>query len=82
MINDVLSSQKFMTSGYNNTANEASEPTVKNTMMSILKEEHQIGHDIFVEMQSRGWYQTEAAPQDKVNQTKSEFSADCQDCRI
>ena len=80
MINDVLSTQKFMTSGYNNSANEASEPTVKNAMMSILDEEHVIQHQVFEEMESRGWYPTEAAAKDKINQVKDKFATHCQNC--
>ena len=73
MIGDILSTQKFLTSGYNTVANESCEPTVRSAMMSILEDEHTIGHEVFVEMQSRGWYQTESAPQDKINQTKQKF---------
>lgn len=82
MMNDVLSSQKFITSGYNTTANEAGEPSVKNVMMSILDEEHAIQHDVFCEMQTRGWYQTEAAPQNKVQETKDKFSQNCPSCTL
>ncbi len=80
MIGDVLSSQKFITSGYNTVANEASEPTVKNAFMSILEEEHEIGHDVFMNMKSRGWYETEDAPQNKIDQAKQKFSQNCQNC--
>lgn len=80
MIGDVLSTQKFIASGYNTAASEASEVGVKQTLMSILEEEHSIQHDVFVEMQNRGWYQTEAAPQNKIDQTKQKFSANCQYC--
>lgn len=71
---DVLSTQKSITDGYNTTANEASEPSVKNAMMSILDDEHRIQHEVFLEMQKRGWYQTEPAPENKINQTKQKFS--------
>ena len=74
MLNDVLSSQKFMTDGYNLTANESDEPTVRNTVMSILDEEHSIQHEVFTEMKNRGWYQTEQAPQNKIDETKQKFS--------
>ena len=80
MMNDVLSSQKFITSGYNTTANEAGEPAVKNVIMTILDEEHKIQHEVFSEMQNRGWYQTEAAPQNKVQETKDKFSENCPSC--
>lgn len=82
MMNDVLSTQKFIANGYNTNAGEASAPTVKNAMMSILEEEHDMQHEIFVEMQGRGWYQTESAPQSKIEQTKQAFCSCCNDCRI
>ena len=77
IMNDILSTQKFITGGYNTNANESAEPTVKNAMMSILDEEHTIQHDVFLEMQKRGWYQTEAAPQQKVDDTKQKFCNSC-----
>ncbi len=77
MINDALSSQKFISDGYNTGANEAAAPTVKSTLMSLLEDEHTIQHDLFVQMQKRGWYQTEAAPQQKIDETKSKFSTCC-----
>ena len=69
-ITDVLTTQKTATDGYNTFANEASDPTVKNTLMTILKEEHDIQHEVFTEMSKRGWYQTEAAEDNKINQAK------------
>ena len=77
MITDALSSQKFISEGYNTGANEAAEVTVKNTLMSLLEEEHMIQHDLFSQMQKRGWYQTEAAPQQKIDETRAKFSSCC-----
>ena len=79
-ITDVLSTQKTVTSGYNTFANEASDPTVKNTLMSILAEEHDIQHEVFTEMNKRGWYQTEAAQDNKITQAKQKFAADTSCC--
>ena len=76
-LDDALSSQKFISDGYNTSANEAAEPMVKNTLMSLLEEEHDIQHDLFLQMQKRGWYQTEPAPQQKIDETKSKFSTCC-----
>ena len=75
MLNDVLSSQKFMTDGYNTTANESDGTIVRSTLMSILDEEHSIQHDVFTEMKARGWYQTEQAPQNKIDETKQKFNS-------
>lgn len=76
-ISDALSSQKFITDGYNTSANEAAASVVKNTLMSLLEDEHNIQHDLFSQMQKRGWYQTEAAPQQKIDETRTKFSSCC-----
>ena len=81
MITDVLSTHKFVTDGYNTLANEAADPTVRNTFMSLLDEEHQIQHSVFTEMSKRGWYPTECAPQDKINTVKQKFAPDCRSCQ-
>jgi spore coat protein CotF len=74
MMKDLLSSQKFITDGYNNHANEAATPAVLSDFMNILRDEHQIQNDVFCEMQTRGWYPTEAADQNKVIQAKRKYS--------
>jgi spore coat protein CotF len=80
MMGDVLSTQKFITNGYNNNAIEASGAEVKNVLLSILDEEQTLQHEIFTEMQGRGWYQTEAAQQAKIQETKSKFQENCHCC--
>jgi spore coat protein CotF len=71
---DLLSSQKFITDNYNSHDNEAATPAVLTDFMNILREEHQIQNDVFCEMQTRGWYPTEAADQNKVSQAKQKYS--------
>ena len=73
IMTDLLSSQKFVTDGYNTSANECACPHLRSDMMNILNEEHQIQSDVFNEMHSRGWYPTEAAEQSKINQVKQKF---------
>ena len=75
MLTDMLSSQKFVTEGYNSFANECATPSVKTSFMNILTEEHQIQNEVFGEMQKRGWYQVEAADQNKVTQTKQKYQS-------
>ena len=74
IMTDLLSSQKFVTDGYNTSANECATPCLRSDMLNILNEEHQIQSDVFSEMQKRGWYPTEAADQNKITQTKQKFS--------
>lgn len=75
MLTDALSSEKFMTDHYNQYANECASPSLMNEFMNLLSEEHQIQHDVFTEMHKRGWYQTQEAPAEKVQQAKLKFSS-------
>ena len=74
MLTDALSSEKFMTENYNTYANECASPSLMNEFMNLLSEEHQIQHDVFSELQKRGWYKTQSAPAEKVQQAKMKFS--------
>lgn len=68
MMTDMLSTQKFIASNYNNYAGEISTKQAKNKLMKILGEEHDIQFKIFENMQAKGWYETTNAPQAKVDQ--------------
>lgn len=74
MMFDAISSQKFMTDIYNTFANECSEPNIRNEMLNILQDEHQIQADIFTELQKRGWYATTPADQNQIQSTKQKFT--------
>lgn len=75
LMNDVLSSQKFMSDTYNTFTNECATPNVRDGFMSILSEEHQIQSEVFDLMKQRGWYQTPAADQQKVSQAKQQYQS-------
>lgn len=75
MLIDALSSEKYMTDGYNTFTNECASPSLMNEFMNLLCEEHQIQHDVFTEMQKRGWYPTQPATEDKIQQAKLKFSS-------
>lgn len=75
MITDALTSQKSITGSYNTFANECATPALRSEFMNILSDEHQIQHEIFTEMQKRGWYQVEAAEKNKVDQAKQKYAA-------
>ena len=75
IMNDALISQKFLTDDYNIFAGECSTPAVYNDFMTILAEEHQIQNEVFQEMSKRGWYQTQPAEQQKINETRTKFAA-------
>jgi spore coat protein CotF len=75
MMEDVLSSQKWITESYNTFANECSSPALKSEFVNLLNEEHQIQHDLFSEMHKRGWYAVEQADQNKVSQAKQKYTS-------
>ena len=68
MMTDMLSTQKFIASNYNNYAGECASKQAKSKLMKILSEEHDIQFKIFENMQAKGWYETAPAPRDKLNQ--------------
>ena len=72
-MDDILASQKQITADYNTAANECASGALQSEFMTLLGEEHQIQMEIFQEMQKRGWYATEPADQNKVNQAKQKF---------
>lgn len=74
MLDDVLTTQKVITSSYNLFANECASKKLRDDMMCLLHEEHDIQADIFTEMQTRGWYSTPVAEQQKIDSTKTKFS--------
>lgn len=80
-ITDALTSQKFLTGEYNNYVNEAATPEVKNALLSILNDEHSIQHDVWVEMNNRGWYPVEKAEDQKLQQEKMKFGSFCESCK-
>jgi len=74
LLQDVLSSQKFVTGNYNTTVNECALPELRKEMLSILNDEHCIQAEVFCEMQKRGWYPTTPAEQQKIQEAKQKFS--------
>ena len=73
MLEDVLTSQKQITGLYNTYANECATTAIRDEMMNILHDEHDIQADIFMEMQKRGWYPTPMAEDQKIQSTKQKF---------
>ena len=79
-LTDALSSQKQMTDNYNTYANECSSQALKDVLMNILTDEHNIQHEVWKEMNTRGWYPTEAAEQSKIEKEKNKFANCCRTC--
>jgi len=74
MMQDILSSQKMITSTYNTYSTECACPGLREDMLKILREEHDIQASIFTDMNNRGWYPVVPADQNKVSEVKQKFS--------
>jgi spore coat protein CotF len=75
ILQDSLISQKHISDSYNTYAGECVNEQLRSTMLNILGDEHKIQADIFNSMQSHGWYQVEAAEQQKIQQARQKFQA-------
>lgn len=75
ILGDGLDTAKATTSNYNKFSNECSHENVRNTMLDILADEHDIQDDIYHIMSARGYYPVCAADQKKIDDTKQRFSA-------
>ncbi|MDD5952947.1 MAG: spore coat protein [Oscillospiraceae bacterium] len=73
ILEDVLSSEKAMTGAYSTFTNECSTPQIRNEFLNLLNEEHQMQADVFDEMKKRGWYPTQNAQQNKIDQARQKY---------
>ncbi|MDA3732876.1 spore coat protein [Niameybacter massiliensis] len=77
---DALEAQKSATALYNLIANECAKKELKDTMVNLLNDEHNLQYGVFTSMHNRGFYPTPPAEQQKVDQAKQTFApqAHCQ----
>lgn len=73
MMEDGLSSQKQISSNYNTCASECSDNQLRATFLNILKDEQDLGAQIFDEMSARGWYPVKQAQQSDITKAKEKF---------
>ena len=74
ILQDGLISQKHISESYNTFAGECVNEQLRTAFLNILDDEHRIQADIFCTMQANGWYQVEAAEQQKIVQARQKFS--------
>ena len=74
---DGLSAQKSATALFNMSANECAHADIRGTVLKILQEEHLIQADVFEMMHQRGFYETPAAEDKKVQEEKQKFAKCC-----
>jgi len=74
ILQDSIISQKLISDSYNTFAGECVNEQLRGAFLNILDDEHRIQADIFCCMQKNGWYQTEPAEQQKLQQTRLKYS--------
>lgn len=70
---DALTAEKAITGVYNTFTNECACPNLRNTMLQLLNEEHNLQAEVFTEMHSRGFYPTPMAETQKIDQAKQKY---------
>lgn len=73
VLSDALSAQKACTELFNMASNECVHEDVRETLLDILEEEHEIQQDVFCMMHTKGMYPTPEADEKKVQQLKQQY---------
>ena len=74
ILGDGLSAEKATTNLFNTASTECVHDNVRNTMLKILEQEHSIQNEVFNMMHARGFYETPAADEKKVQEAQQKFS--------
>ena len=62
---------------YMHGAVESSTANIRQAFSSAFDEALSMGDTIYQQMTAKGWYQTDAAPQQKLQQMKQKFTPTC-----
>ncbi|GGF32323.1 hypothetical protein GCM10010954_34410 [Halobacillus andaensis] len=73
-VNDLLTTEKYMTGAYNIALNEASNQTLYQDLATIFKETQDCQRNLYNLMFKNGWYALEQAEQTKVQNSYQQFS--------
>lgn len=74
ILGDALTTEKTSTCNYNTYSNECVHNEVRDVMLRILAQEHEIQNDVFNLMHERGLYPTPGADEKKLQETKAKFA--------
>ena len=75
IITNALNPQKLLTANYNTAAGECANNQLRCAMMDLWKDEHEIQNDIFVDMNSRGWYPVQQAQPQQIEMAKQQLNS-------
>lgn len=73
-INDILATEKYLTDSFNVFTKETSNNKLYSDIKQILNDTHNCTRDIFNIMNQKGFYNLEAAQQQKIQQAWNKFS--------
>lgn len=74
ILDDCLSTQKFLANTQNTYANEAASTELRTDILNILNEEHQLQAQLFQAASQRGWYNPKRASDQEIAQAQSKYS--------
>lgn len=72
-INDILSTEKYMTSSYVTYLHEASHTSLYHDIQMIFNETQNAQRELYNVMFQKGWYKIEPADQQKLQQSHQQF---------
>jgi len=73
IVDDCLSTQKFLTSQQNTYAGESASNELRSDLLNILNEEQQLQAQLFQAASQRGWYNPKRASDQEIAETQSKF---------
>lgn len=77
-LTDALVTEKYISNGYNTATIESANSQLMEAFAGILRDEHQIQHEIFLEMHNRGWYRPKAADMNELSQNMNKWNQELQ----
>ncbi|MCD5414225.1 MAG: spore coat protein [Clostridiales bacterium] len=73
LMNDLLLSEKQVSSAYNTGITETSCTELRKNLTTCLTGTQEMQYDVFDAMNKRGWYPTKQAPAPEVQAAKTKF---------
>ena len=73
-LTDFICSEKKMSANYDTFASECVNVALRDDFLKIFSQSHETQTDLFKLAQSKGWYQVEQAPENKVSQAYTKYS--------
>lgn len=74
-LTDLLMGEKKMSANYDTYASECVNTQLRDRFLQNLNQSHQTQTELFDQAKSKGWYQVEQAPENKVSTAYMKFSA-------